>query len=114
MLKRFMLCSLLVLAACVDKEVANTVNNDLAAAEVSLTGVERLAKIYTDLPRCGSVKVTTAICSDPVLVSKIASLDSTAYNAVRAAKTNSAMLSVAITAIQDLRSAIPITAAPAK
>jgi hypothetical protein len=90
----------LSLAAC----ASNTVGNDAAAAEIALTSAERVALIYTTLPRCGGV---ATICSNPATVDKIKALDQQAYTAVKAAENNSGLISAAWAAISIFQSAIP-------
>lgn len=98
----FALCAPLALGAC-SPQAAATVDTSVQAAEIGLTGAFRLALVYTSLPRCPA----TTICSDPARVAQIKSLATTAHDAVVAARSNAGLLSVALTAIQDLKSAIP-------
>ncbi len=87
-----------LVSACAQPSVG--VSNSVVAAERTLTLVEQTAKIYTDLPRCGSLPaVGKPICSDPALVAKIAAADTVAYNAVKAAQRNEALIGVALDAI---------------
>src|SRR5690242_310761 len=101
-----LLAAMLGLSACTTPP---TVANDVLAAEQSLATVERLALIYTTLPRCGGV---ARICSDPVTVQRIKDLDNQAYMAVKAAEQNSAMLSLAIAAISNFSSVVTATTHP--
>ena len=95
------IAALALLAGCVG---GSAVQNDVLAAEKSLTALERLALIYTSLPRCGGA---AQICSDPSTVQRIKDLDNQAYMAVKAAEQNSAMLSAALAAIGNFQKAIP-------
>lgn len=101
------LLSLTLLAGCASPGAQNTVNNDVLAAEQSLTAIERTALIYTTLPRCGGV---ARVCSDPATVQKIKDLDNQAYMAVKAARQNAGLLSVALAAIGAFQKAVPLTA----
>ena len=73
------------------------------AVVVSLTTAERLALIYTQLPRCPAA----GPCSDAATVAKIKDLDNQAYTAVKAAEQNSALLDAAIASVQSFSTAIP-------
>ncbi len=84
-----------------------TVANDVLAAEQTLTAAERLALIYTTLPRCGGA---ARVCSDQATVQRIKDLDNQAYVAVVAARQNTALLSAALAAIGAFQNAIPVTA----
>ncbi len=97
-----LLSGALLTAAC---STTVGVSSSVDAAVVGLTTAERLALIYTSLPRCPA----PAPCSDPATVQKIKDLDLTAYNAVKAAEKNEALLSGALTAISAFQSAVPIT-----
>lgn len=88
------------LAACASSP---RVTNNVLAAEQAMTTAQQLALIYTTLPRCPA----TAPCSDPATVARIKSLDQTAHDAVVAARSNEALLSLAISAIGNFKSAIP-------
>jgi hypothetical protein len=81
------------------------VSNSVIAAERTLTLAEQTAKIYTDLPRCGSLPaVGKPFCSDPALVAKMADADNKAYAAVKAAQRNEALLGAALDAIAAYQS----------
>jgi hypothetical protein len=96
--------TMLALAAC-STTPSPVVSKTIVAAEQSLTLAEKLALRYTSLPACtATVKI---VCHDPATKQKIKDLDNVAYRAVMAARTNEALLGVAITAIGDLSSAIP-------
>lgn len=77
--------------------------NDIVAAEVALTAAEKATVLYERLPRCPG----PAVCSDQAVVNKIKALDQTAYNAVKAAEANPALVSAAVSAVTDLKNAIP-------
>ena len=77
--------------------------NDIIAAEVALTAAEKAATIYARLPRCPG----PAVCSDQATVDKIKAADNTAYNAVKAAEANPALVSVAVSAVSDFNNLIP-------
>lgn len=96
----------LSLSACASQEAHNTVSNDVLAAEQTLTATERLALIYTTLPRCGGV---ARVCSDHATVQKIKDLDNQAYMAVKAARQNAGLLSAALAAIGAFQKAVPMT-----
>jgi hypothetical protein len=100
--------ALVGLAACT---TSPPVAQDIAAVEVALTASEQLALVYTSLPRCGSAGAS-ALCSSQATVDAIKKADNTAYSAVIAARSNSALISAAVTAISGLRSAIPATTPP--
>lgn len=100
-MKRFVALSLaLGLAACA---AAPGTQSKVDAAVVALTTAERLALVYTKLPRCPA----PAPCSDPNTVTRIKSLDSQAYSAVKAAESNEALLDAALVAIQNFQAAVP-------
>lgn len=101
-LKPLAVAAMLALGACQNPQVSAKVD----AAIVSLTTAERLALVYTSLPRC---PVSAPICSDPARVAQIKSLDMKAYTAVKVAEKNEALLSAAIDAVQSFQSAIPPT-----
>lgn len=92
-----------LLAGCASQQTTSAVGADVAAAEVALTAAETIALHYATLPRCPAA----VLCSSQAVVDKIKALDRTAYSAVEAAKANAGLLAVAITAIADLRHAIP-------
>ena len=102
----------LAVAACT---ATTSVSNDVAAAEITLTGLENVAVIYNHLPRCAAPGSPPGpvFCSDQATVDKIRSLDNSAYQAVMAARQNSALLSNALLAIGSLQSAIPAISAAA-
>lgn len=103
---------LLLMAGCTSATQQNQTNNDIGAVQVALTGAEQAAKIYTDLPRCGSTRAGgSSVCSDPATVKKIGDLDNTAYNAVIAARSNSGLLAAAQAAITQLVSVVPAASA---
>jgi|SRR6266851_6825040 len=86
------------LAAC----TSTAVGNDVAAAEIALTGAEQVALIYTGRPRCGG---TVKLCSSQTVVDQIKKLDQQAYDAVQAARKNSGLITAAWIAIGSLQSA---------
>lgn len=92
-----MVAGVLSLSAC----KSTTVANDVAAAEIALTGAEQVALVYTSRPRCGG---TVTLCSDQVAVDKIKAADQKAYDAVKAARDNSGLISAAWIAISSLQS----------
>lgn len=100
--KSIIVLGCLVLGACAS--TSGRVSNAVDAAVVSLTTAERLALVYTSLPRC---PVQKPVCSDPSTVARIKDLDNKAYAAVKAAESNEALLSVAIAAVQSFQSSIP-------
>jgi hypothetical protein len=91
--------------ALVGCAAAPAVQNDVAAAEVTLTAAERLALIYTTLPPCGGA---ARICSDQATKQHLKDLDNQAFMAVKAARQNSALLSAALSSIAAFRNAIPM------
>lgn len=95
----------LTLSACASQQAATVTTNSVAGAEIALTSAEKAALVYTSLPRCPGV----ALCSDPTLVTKIKSADNVAYGAVMAARSNSALVAVALTSIQNLTNLIPVS-----
>jgi len=93
----------LAFVALVGCSASSTQTNDVAAAEVALTGAERLALVYTSLPRCPGATP----CSDAATVATIKSLDNQAYAAVTAAKGNPSLVAAATAAVAALTNAIP-------
>jgi hypothetical protein len=87
-------------AAC----TSTSVQNDVSAAEIALTAAERVALIYTSLPRCGGA---ATICSKQVTVDSIKALDLNAYTAVKAAEQDETLVSAAWIAIASLSGAVP-------
>jgi hypothetical protein len=79
------------------------VSNSVAAAEIALTNVERLALRYTTLPRCPAA----ALCSDAATVQRIKDADNKAYAAVMAARHNEALLGLALSSIEAFGSVVP-------
>ncbi len=104
---RIAVAAALLLAGCSSTATTNAVSADVAAAEVTLTAAEQLALTYTSLPRCSSLAAASPVCSSQATVDKIKALDNTAFQAVRLARSNAAMLPTAIAAIGVLRSAVP-------
>jgi hypothetical protein len=99
----------LAVAACLAATACSTSGQTVAkidAAVVALTTAERVALIYTSMPRC-TAPPTTTFCSSPSVVAEIKSLNMTAYTAVKAAEANSAVLQAALDAIGNFQSAIP-------
>lgn len=82
------------------------VAKSVAAAQIALTNLERLALRYTSLPRCGSPGATP-VCSDPATVQRIKDYDNVAFDAVMRARRNSALLDFAVGAINALQAVIP-------
>lgn len=78
-------------------------SSDVAAAAVALTAAEKLALSYTSLPRCPAATA----CSDEATVTKIKAADNTAYDAIKAAEANPALVGTAVSAITTLRNLIP-------
>lgn len=103
---RSILCgaALVALTACAPQPTTNAVTSDVAATEIALTAAETLALSYTSLPRC---PIAAPACSTQATVDNIKALDNKAYTAVVAARSNSALISVAVTAISAFRNAIP-------
>jgi hypothetical protein len=100
---------LLASAACQTPAVTTTqVQNDVAAAEAALTGAEELATVYAKLPRCQPGATGLAVvCSDPAILTRILATDQKAYEAVKAARANPGLVSLAWTAIGELQALIP-------
>lgn len=95
----------LTLQGCATSDVAS---RGVIVAEQLLTTAETLAKNYTDLPRCGSIPARDRpLCSDAALVAKMAEADNRAYDTVRAARQNEALIDAALAAITDFQSLIP-------
>lgn len=94
------------LAGCQPGGVSSTpvVGNSVAAAEIALTNAERLALKYTSLPRCPAA---TVICSDPATVQRIKEYDNKAYAAVVSARSNEALIGLALSAIDAFGGVIP-------
>lgn len=103
---RYIICgaALIALNACAPQPTVNAVTSDVAATEIALTAAETLALSYTSLPRC---PIAAPACSAQVTVDNIKALDNKAYTAVVAARSNSALISVAVAAISAFRNAIP-------
>jgi hypothetical protein len=91
------------LAAC-STAPTTTVSNSVAAAQIALTNAERVALLYTSLPRC---PVNPPPCSDPATVQRIKDYDNKAYDLVKAARNNEALIGVAMAAIETFSSVIP-------
>lgn len=80
------------------------ISNSVAAAQIALTNAERVALLYTTLPRC---PVNPPPCSDPATVQTIKDYDNKAYDLVKAARNNEALIGVAMAAIETFSSIIP-------
>lgn len=93
--------ALLALAGCANPGVSSKVD----AAVVALTTAENVALVYTRLPRCPA----PGPCSDQATVDRIKSADMQAYQAVKAAEQNEALLSVALQAVASLQAVVPVT-----
>lgn len=104
-MKRFILAAALCgsLVAC-STTPPTTVSNTVAAAQIALTNAERVALIYTSLPRC---PVAPPPCSDPATVQTIKDYDNKAYDLVKAARNNEALIGTAMVAIDTLVKVIP-------
>jgi hypothetical protein len=96
--------AVLLMLSMVGCSTSTSVSNDVAAAEIALTSAERVALIYTSLPRCGGV---ARLCSAQATVDSIKALDTKAYTAVKAAEKDSGLISAAWVAISTLQGAIP-------
>lgn len=81
------------------------VANSVAAAEIALTGLEKIAVQYTSLPEC--TPTAPRVCHDPVIKAKIKEYDSYAFNAVMAARRGAGSLEMAVKAISALQSILP-------
>lgn len=95
------LAVLLMLGGCAGTNLDPT--SKVYAAVAALTAAERAALIYTTLPRCPRPPP----CSDPATVQRIKDADTMAYNAVKLAERNEAMLGAALTAISGLQAVTP-------
>lgn len=82
------------------------VAKSVAAAQIALTNLERVALRYTSLPRC-TVPVTVPVCSDPATVEQIKHYDNVAFDAVMRARRNGALLDMAVGAINMFQRVIP-------
>jgi hypothetical protein len=104
-MKRLVLAAALCgsLAACATPPTT-TISNAVAAAEIALTNAERLALVYTSMPRC---HVAPPPCSDQATVQMIKDYDNKAYDLVKAARNNEALIGVAMVAIDTLVKVIP-------
>lgn len=96
----------LALTACVSEKETAPVQTSVASVEIALTAAEKLALNYTTLPRCGTAFVP--LCSDPVVVAKIKSMDNTAYNAVVAARKDTNLIAAALIAVNEFSSIVPV------
>lgn len=106
-MKRFALTIALVvgLAAC---NATTTVTNDIAAVEVGYTEALRVGKIYTDLPRCGSQRAGgSKVCSDTATVARMSDYATKAHDAIVVARSNSGLISLAVSAVANFRASIP-------
>jgi hypothetical protein len=83
------------------------ISRSIVGAEQALTLAETAAMAYVTLPRCGVS--STKLCSDTIIVRKLRSLESAAYNAVIQARQNEQLIDFAMSAIQTFQSAIPRT-----
>jgi hypothetical protein len=104
-MKRIILAAALCgsLAACATPPTT-TISNSVAAAQIALTNAERLALVYTSMPRC---HVAPPPCSDQATVQRIKDYDNKAYDLVKAARENEALIGVAMVAIDTLVKVIP-------
>jgi hypothetical protein len=91
------------LAACATPPTT-TISNSVAALQLSLTGAINMALIYTRLPRC---HVAPPPCSDQAKVQQIKDYELKAYDLVKAARENEALIGVAMVAIDTLVKVIP-------
>lgn len=78
----------------------------VAAAQIALTELERLALRYTTLPECGPA-AAPRLCHDPVLKARIKEYDTYAFNAVMSARRGVGSLETAVAAITAFRDLIP-------
>lgn len=106
MRQQFIALALLLGVAACSTTTSRGVTTTVDAAVVGLSTAETLALIYTKLPRC-IVPKTSMLCSDAGIVRKLKDLDMVAYNAVKAAEKNEALISTAIDAVAALQTAIP-------
>lgn len=81
------------------------VANSVAAAQIALTELEKLAIRYTTLPECAPV--SPRLCHDPVVKARIKEYDNYAFNAVMAARRGVGSLESAVAAINALQSILP-------
>lgn len=81
------------------------VAKSVAAAQVALTELEKLALQYTTLPEC--VPAGPRLCHDPVVKARIKEYDTYAYNAVMAARRGAGSLETAVKAIVALQAILP-------
>lgn len=81
------------------------VASSVAAAEIALSELEKLALRYTTLPECGPASPRT--CHDPAIKARIKEYDSYAFNAVMAARRGAGSLESAVKAISALQSILP-------
>jgi len=98
----------LALAACGSstQSAVATAQTTLAGVEVALTAAERAALAYAGLPRCPSV----VLCSQQATVDAIKAADQKAYAALKAAKTDVALVSEAQAALAVLVALVPTSA----
>lgn len=81
------------------------VAKSVAAAQVALTQLEKLALRYTTLPECGPT--APKLCHDPVIKAQIKEYDTYAFNAVMAARRGAGSLETAVSAIVAFQKIIP-------
>jgi hypothetical protein len=105
-MKRLIAAPLLCLGLAACPATTPPVAQDIAAVEVALTATEQLALVYTSLPRCVTPGAA-ALCSAQGTVDSIKAADNVAYKAVVAARSNSGLITAALSAIGALRSTVP-------
>ena len=97
----FLCCVAVGLSACGDIPI----ENQIYAAQSTLTVAERGALAYVDQPLCGTEEAEGAsICSKPSIIKKIGVADESAQTAIKAAKEaqTEEALGIAQTAINAL------------
>jgi hypothetical protein len=104
----FLATALLALASCGAQTPVQQSDNSvkIAQAEVALTGAEKVALHYFQLPRC---PIKKPVCADQATVNKIADADTAAYNALKAAKAvnSDANLAALVAALANLSGLLP-------
>lgn len=95
----------LTAAGCAGVTATSIADKSIAAVEQSLTVLEKAALQYTSMPPCGAT--LSRVCSDPSIKAQIKAADMAAYTAVAAAAANRGSLDAAMTALDNLRRAIP-------
>lgn len=98
------------LGACTSQQATTATGaaaTTVAGAETALTAAEHIGLIYAGQPLCPPKGPVVWSCRDPATMTKIKSLDNTAYTAVKQAEAGVATVDAAMAAINMLSAAVP-------